>query len=851
MMFKVSDDYSIFLGKLGFDNENLQSQRPFEQRTITEPIDLSKYVNDNKDFFIYEGGFPAPPCEKKTTFLILTDVMKVTSRQLNNFPILIKNQNRNIQPKGKRKIYTTFRMDEIKMKLQKVENQLNRVKKQMQEKEAYVLKKKLMNQLKPVIRKADMSTKQKLVKKYIARISTKKTKKTSANRSVSTKTKKTNKANQNKKINVTKTTSKKQNATLNNKVSQKKIKTTKNKTSKSAKVANFITNKTKTSVNISNLNKKSFLQLDEMSPITNSTALNKASKASKSTKAKQKVNIKTTATANNSMNRLITMKPKKKVKKPNIAPKPKNTQTTVQSQESNVSSAEKQKAEVLKKLFNKKTSNSETCADEVVPFKLMKLRMKAYDAIKRVNEPHIIQGVGNALDTMPIDNELPKTEQELSRKEILRKYKHLLQTYNESGTSDVDKKNILIQIREIESKLKPYEKMPLSRIDNTVEINQDEFFSFLQLTDKEKNKILENEDINAINQKAEKDNIFGSFVDTNNSNENKLASEASLDDIKKSIANIKNTVSSITRNHPTLIKKSLPKFQNIQKSIDNIQNKILNTNVPNIDPNDLISSNSEDLIVRNVPKLEEYEYELGNNFDVKIFKMLTAIIFDLVKKYKAEDKSLEKKYKYYSKILSPLHFIRVTHANLAQIIKQIFRIDNNPQLNYDQKVVAMTKVINKTIKFQNKIFKISQYKDLSDFQNADIERILNNIYQPNKKDNKPRFSYGIGGRSGITYLIKEILKSLPVVLCMRRKEKKFPKDEDEEDIIMRYTMRDLMKGPVEKKIMMLRFGPKVRNSPKFKNIRTVPGQGRKATSSMGIIDKTEIFGVLPWPEQCK
>jgi len=137
MMFKISNDYSIFLGKLGFDNEGLQSQKPFEHRTIKEPVNLSKYIDDQKDFFIYEGKFPTPPCEKNTTFLILTDVMKVTSRQMNNFPVLIKNQNRNIQPKGDRTVFTTFRMKDVRKKLESVEHKIDEEKKEEKKDEEY------------------------------------------------------------------------------------------------------------------------------------------------------------------------------------------------------------------------------------------------------------------------------------------------------------------------------------------------------------------------------------------------------------------------------------------------------------------------------------------------------------------------------------------------------------------------------------------------------------------------------------------------------------------------------------------------------------------------------------------
>jgi carbonic anhydrase len=43
----------------------MQDLNPYEKNTITESINLAKYIDSEKDFFYYEGVKPFPPCEKK------------------------------------------------------------------------------------------------------------------------------------------------------------------------------------------------------------------------------------------------------------------------------------------------------------------------------------------------------------------------------------------------------------------------------------------------------------------------------------------------------------------------------------------------------------------------------------------------------------------------------------------------------------------------------------------------------------------------------------------------------------------------------------------------------------------
>ena len=109
VLFKASDaDYSTLLGKLHFDNESLRKMQPYVQKTIKEGINIGKYIHDKQDFFIYDAVEMIPPCKKDNKVLILTDIINVSKRQLDNFPLIIKGNNRVVQHRYDRPIYLTF-----------------------------------------------------------------------------------------------------------------------------------------------------------------------------------------------------------------------------------------------------------------------------------------------------------------------------------------------------------------------------------------------------------------------------------------------------------------------------------------------------------------------------------------------------------------------------------------------------------------------------------------------------------------------------------------------------------------------------------------------------------------------
>ena len=67
----------------------------------------------------------------------------------------------------------------------------------------------------------------------------------------------------------------------------------------------------------------------------------------------------------------------------------------------------------------------------------------------------------------------------------------------------------------------------------------------------------------------------------------------------------------------------------------------------------------------------------------------SLIKHDLIKKDLKESYEFEAKEGFYNKYLSPLGRIRMTHVNLAEIIKDVFRIDHNERMDYDHKLKSI------------------------------------------------------------------------------------------------------------------------------------------------------------------
>ena len=130
IFFKFSEDsFSDFLSKLGFDDAELKNQQAFHPKGIKEEIHLENYVNDSKYFYVYESNLFLPPCIGKSYNFLLTDVLNISTKQIENFPQLVFQKTRNIQKRNSREIYTSFKQEEVDKKMAELKKKIEMQKK--------------------------------------------------------------------------------------------------------------------------------------------------------------------------------------------------------------------------------------------------------------------------------------------------------------------------------------------------------------------------------------------------------------------------------------------------------------------------------------------------------------------------------------------------------------------------------------------------------------------------------------------------------------------------------------------------------------------------------------------------
>jgi carbonic anhydrase len=110
--FKNSTIDSEFLNNIGFGNPQLRDAEVGTLFSIEDPVDLDDFLGEPKNFLKYEGSTTFSPCRANVTWIILSNTYKVSQRQLDNFPTLIKNKHRDLQPLNERTIYSSFRSQE-------------------------------------------------------------------------------------------------------------------------------------------------------------------------------------------------------------------------------------------------------------------------------------------------------------------------------------------------------------------------------------------------------------------------------------------------------------------------------------------------------------------------------------------------------------------------------------------------------------------------------------------------------------------------------------------------------------------------------------------------------------------
>ena len=122
LMKESSTSFNLLLSKLGFDNENNINLQPFTYNKIKEQINLMNYVSDSNEFFMYESRSMIPDCDKKGIVMIASNTLDANKIQIQNFPLVVKNNNRIIQHRNGREIYLTFDYDNTSLLNKKIED---------------------------------------------------------------------------------------------------------------------------------------------------------------------------------------------------------------------------------------------------------------------------------------------------------------------------------------------------------------------------------------------------------------------------------------------------------------------------------------------------------------------------------------------------------------------------------------------------------------------------------------------------------------------------------------------------------------------------------------------------------
>ena len=89
---------------------------------------LSVYYS-KQGLFDVRGKRCKTPFKTETTYFLLTDILKISKKQLDNFPLLIRNNNRIIQKRLNRKIFSSFKPEDMEKKEQLIQEKVAKIKK--------------------------------------------------------------------------------------------------------------------------------------------------------------------------------------------------------------------------------------------------------------------------------------------------------------------------------------------------------------------------------------------------------------------------------------------------------------------------------------------------------------------------------------------------------------------------------------------------------------------------------------------------------------------------------------------------------------------------------------------------
>eukprot|EP00347_Sterkiella_histriomuscorum_P017576 403348805 len=112
VFFEEGDDDSIFLRNIGFDRatnnqigDMLNKLSDNEELSIEKSIiDLTNLVNNPEEYVMYEGSLTEPNCDSNVQWILLTQTISASKRQLEKFPQKLRELHRSTQPRLQRQI---------------------------------------------------------------------------------------------------------------------------------------------------------------------------------------------------------------------------------------------------------------------------------------------------------------------------------------------------------------------------------------------------------------------------------------------------------------------------------------------------------------------------------------------------------------------------------------------------------------------------------------------------------------------------------------------------------------------------------------------------------------------------
>lgn len=237
-------------------------------------------------------------------------------------------------------------------------------------------------------------------------------------------------------------------------------------------------------------------------------------------------------------------------------------------------------------------------------------------------------------------------------------------------------------------------------------------------------------------------------------------------------------------------------------------------------------------------------YHTPKVIDKGVFTLLKLIIFRLYKEFKNLDKISEIDCDNF--LINSQGYIRISHSNLATIIKKAFQIEKKSDLSFSAKLETLYKKSKNILLVQNKNLQKQPENDVSKISVDDINKVLSDILQDNiinQSDFKP------SEKNKLNNLILEMIEKLPITLITKSLYKKS---------FLGATNKDMAEKPKSSIIIekgnaqsrMLNKFLKDKEKRKLNEISPI-GEGRRPKNKKGILDTTEISDISNWPDQCK